>query len=136
MPAHCKYCICIVIERVHISHLLIFAFFYFFSCKELTRAKKQLTIHTLPNVLTIQLKRWVDGCGLQAELSLHYRLVHFRFEFNTLFGGKINKIVQYPEYLNMRPFMSDKEVRLLYMYIQYYCIMTTGSTLQSNGDFM
>ena len=44
--------------------------------------------------------------------------VHFRFEFNTLFGGKINKIVQYPEYLNMRPFVSDKEVRLLHMYIQ------------------
>ena len=35
-----------------------------------------------------------------------------------MFGGKINKIVQYPENLNMRPFMSDKEVRLLYMYIQ------------------
>lgn len=57
-------------------------------CKELTRAKKQLTVHVLPKVLTIQLKR---------------------FEFNTLFGGKINKTVQYQEYLDMRPFMSDKE---------------------------
>ncbi|XP_019853089.1 PREDICTED: ubiquitin carboxyl-terminal hydrolase 36-like [Amphimedon queenslandica] len=57
-------------------------------CKELTRAKKQLTVHVLPKVLTIQLKR---------------------FEFNTMFGGKINKTVQYPEHLDMRPFMSDKE---------------------------
>lgn len=54
-------------------------------CKKMTRAQKRFTVHRLPNVLTIQLKR---------------------FEYNGLFGGKINKQVNYTDHLNMRPFMS------------------------------
>jgi ubiquitin carboxyl-terminal hydrolase 36/42 len=57
-------------------------------CKKMTRATKHLTIETLPNVLTIQLKR---------------------FEYNSIFGGKISKVVTYPSALNMRPYMSETQ---------------------------
>ena len=34
----------------------------------------------------------------------------FRVEYNGMFGGKINKQVQYPEFINMRPYMSVPKV--------------------------
>ena len=33
-----------------------------------------------------------------------------RFDYNSMFGGKINKPVSYVEYLNMRPYMSEPKV--------------------------
>lgn len=57
-------------------------------CKKMTRAQKKFTIHRLPKVLTIQLKR---------------------FDYNSTFGGKINKPVAYVEYLNMRRYMSQPQ---------------------------
>ena len=33
-----------------------------------------------------------------------------RFNYNSLFGGKVNKQVAYVEHLNMRPFMSEPQV--------------------------
>ena len=55
----------------------------------MTKAQKRFTIQRLPRVLTMQLKR---------------------FDFNAMFGGKINKTVAYPEHIDMRPFMSSTQV--------------------------
>ena len=35
----------------------------------------------------------------------------FRFDYNSMFGGKVNKQVAFSDHLDMRPFMSDKEVK-------------------------
>ncbi|XP_062330990.1 ubiquitin carboxyl-terminal hydrolase 42 isoform X2 [Osmerus eperlanus] len=53
-------------------------------CKKMVPASKRFTIHRSSNVLTISLKRFAN--------------------FN---GGKIAKDVRYPEYLDLRPFMSQ-----------------------------
>lgn len=52
-------------------------------CKCYVKAKKQLTVHEAPNILTIALKRFQSG----------------KF-------GKLNKRVIFPEVLNMKPYMS------------------------------
>nr|KYP70089.1 Ubiquitin carboxyl-terminal hydrolase 16 [Cajanus cajan] len=52
-------------------------------CKSYERAKKKLTVSEAPNVLTVALKRFQSG----------------KF-------GKLNKPVQFPEILNLAPFMS------------------------------
>ncbi|KAJ4965532.1 hypothetical protein NE237_017381 [Protea cynaroides] len=54
-------------------------------CKSYEKAKKKLTIMEAPNVLTIVLKRFQSG----------------KF-------GKLNKLVKFPEMLNLAPYMSDK----------------------------
>ena len=56
-------------------------------CKKKVPARKQFTVYRAPRVATFQLKR---------------------FDFSRMFGGKINKPVQYPETLNLRPYMSTK----------------------------
>ncbi|KAL0908636.1 hypothetical protein M5K25_023140 [Dendrobium thyrsiflorum] len=55
-------------------------------CKSYEQAKKQLTILEAPNVLTIALKRYQSG----------------KF-------GKLNKMVRFPEYLNLAPYMRGSE---------------------------
>uniref|UniRef100_A0A3P8TJP6 Ubiquitin carboxyl-terminal hydrolase n=1 Tax=Amphiprion percula TaxID=161767 RepID=A0A3P8TJP6_AMPPE len=55
-------------------------------CKEMVTASKRFTIHRSSNVLTLSLKRFAN--------------------FN---GGKITKDVKYPEYLDLRPFMSQSQ---------------------------
>lgn len=52
-------------------------------CKCYVKARKQLTVHEAPNILTIALKRFQSG----------------KF-------GKLNKRVIFPEVLNMKPYMS------------------------------
>lgn len=52
-------------------------------CKCYVKAKKQLTVHEAPNILTIALKRFQSG----------------KF-------GKLNKRVIFPDVLNMKPYMS------------------------------
>ncbi|KAL2340024.1 hypothetical protein Fmac_007964 [Flemingia macrophylla] len=52
-------------------------------CKSYERAKKKLTVSEAPNVLTVALKRFQSG----------------KF-------GKLNKPIQFPEILNLAPFMS------------------------------
>lgn len=54
-------------------------------CKKKGQATKRFSVHQPPNVATIQLKR---------------------FEFNR-FSGKITKHIQFPENLDLRPYMSD-----------------------------
>ncbi|XP_012705388.2 LOW QUALITY PROTEIN: ubiquitin carboxyl-terminal hydrolase 42 [Fundulus heteroclitus] len=55
-------------------------------CKKMVTASKRFTIHRSPNVLTLSLKR-----------------------FANFTGGKITKDVKYPEYLDLRPFMSQSQ---------------------------
>ncbi|KAJ3607547.1 hypothetical protein NHX12_024598 [Muraenolepis orangiensis] len=55
-------------------------------CKKMVTASKRFTIHRNSNVLTISLKR-----------------------FANFSGGKIIKDVRYPEYLDLRPFMSQSQ---------------------------
>ncbi|XP_023136194.1 ubiquitin carboxyl-terminal hydrolase 42 isoform X1 [Amphiprion ocellaris] len=55
-------------------------------CKKMVTASKRFTIHRSSNVLTLSLKRFAN--------------------FN---GGKITKDVKYPEYLDLRPFMSQSQ---------------------------
>ncbi|XP_035525816.1 ubiquitin carboxyl-terminal hydrolase 42 [Morone saxatilis] len=55
-------------------------------CKKMVTASKRFTIHRSANVLTLSLKR-----------------------FANFSGGKITKDVKYPEYLDMRPFMSQSQ---------------------------
>ncbi|XP_008436360.1 ubiquitin carboxyl-terminal hydrolase 42 [Poecilia reticulata] len=55
-------------------------------CKKMVTASKRFTIHRSPNVLTLSLKR-----------------------FANFTGGKITKDVKYPEYLELRPFMSQSQ---------------------------
>jgi hypothetical protein len=58
------------------------------NCSKYVQAKKQFTVKVAPNVLTVQLKR---------------------FSYTGFFGGKITKPVSFPERLDLRPFMSDKQ---------------------------
>ncbi|KAK6935081.1 Zinc finger, MYND-type [Dillenia turbinata] len=62
-------------------------------CAAYVRARKQLSIHEAPNILTIVLKRFQEG----------------RY-------GKINKCITFPEMLDMIPFMTGKyDIPPLYM---------------------
>ncbi|XP_034414049.1 ubiquitin carboxyl-terminal hydrolase 42 isoform X1 [Cyclopterus lumpus] len=55
-------------------------------CKKMVTASKRFTIHRSSNVLTFSLKR-----------------------FANFSGGKITKDVKYPEFLDLRPFMSQSQ---------------------------
>ncbi|XP_061765066.1 ubiquitin carboxyl-terminal hydrolase 42 isoform X2 [Nerophis ophidion] len=55
-------------------------------CKKMVTASKRFTIHRNSNVLTLSLKR-----------------------FANFSGGKLTKDVKYPEYLDLRPFMSQSQ---------------------------
>ncbi|KAM4525037.1 ubiquitin carboxyl-terminal hydrolase 42 [Odontesthes bonariensis] len=55
-------------------------------CKKMVTATKRFTIHRSPNVLTLSLKR-----------------------FANFTGGKITKDVKYPEFLDLRPFLSQSQ---------------------------
>lgn len=57
-------------------------------CNVKVMAQKRFTVHRAPNVATFQFKR---------------------FDANRMFGGKITKHVSYPEHLELRPYMSDKQ---------------------------
>ncbi|XP_076459651.1 uncharacterized protein LOC143292880 [Babylonia areolata] len=56
-------------------------------CRQKTPARKKFSLHKIPNVLTIQLNR---------------------FGF-TRAAGKINKHIQFPDKLNIRPYMSHRQ---------------------------
>ncbi|XP_074703531.1 ubiquitin carboxyl-terminal hydrolase 36 isoform X4 [Strix aluco] len=60
-------------------------------CKQKVLACKRFTIHRASNVLTLSLKR-----------------------FSDFGGGKITKDVAYPEFLNIRPYMSEKGDPVMY----------------------
>ncbi|KPP65483.1 hypothetical protein Z043_116102 [Scleropages formosus] len=71
-------------------------------CKKMVPASKRFTIHRSSNVLTISLKRFAN--------------------YN---GGKIAKDVRYPEYLDIRPFMSQSHGEPLH-YLLYAVLVHSG----------
>ncbi|XP_074900225.1 ubiquitin carboxyl-terminal hydrolase 36 isoform X4 [Buteo buteo] len=96
-------------------------------CKKKVSASKRFTIHRASNVLTLSLKRFAD-----------------------FGGGKITKDVGYPEFLNVRPYMSqnkgDPVMYELYAVLvhsgyschagHYYCYVkaSNGQWYQMNDD--
>mmetsp|Transcript_7302 Transcript_7302/g.17847 ORF Transcript_7302/g.17847 Transcript_7302/m.17847 type:complete len:710 (-) Transcript_7302:295-2424(-) len=58
-------------------------------CKQKTRATKQLTVHTLPNVLMLHLKRFDV--------------------MSTVYGGKISKTIRYGDTLDLGPYLSSSK---------------------------
>lgn len=75
-------------------------------CKSYEKAKKKLSILEAPNVLTIALKRFQSG----------------KF-------GKLNKPIQFPEFLNLTPYMrggSDKAIYRLYGVVVHLDIMNAA----------
>ncbi|KAM6049952.1 ubiquitin carboxyl-terminal hydrolase 36 [Theristicus caerulescens] len=98
-------------------------------CKKKVTASKRFTIHRASNVLTLSLKRFAD-----------------------FGGGKITKDVGYPEYLNIRPYMSqnkgDPVMYGLYAVLvhsgyschagHYYCYVkaSNGQWYQMNDDLV
>eukprot|EP00117_Sycon_ciliatum_P024372 scpid68263/ scgid20466/ Ubiquitin carboxyl-terminal hydrolase 36; Deubiquitinating enzyme 36; Ubiquitin thioesterase 36; Ubiquitin-specific-processing protease 36 len=78
-------------------------------CKSKVNAKKMLSIHRAPNVLTIQLKR---------------------FDFFHKSGGKINKKISYSPTLNLRPYMSEKSGDAM-MYDLYAVLVHSGHSVHS-----
>uniref|UniRef100_A0A8C4VAU3 Ubiquitin carboxyl-terminal hydrolase n=1 Tax=Falco tinnunculus TaxID=100819 RepID=A0A8C4VAU3_FALTI len=71
-------------------------------CKKMVPASKRYTIHRSSNVLTISLKR-----------------------FANFTGGKINKEVKYPEYLDLRAYMSQSIGEPLF-YALYAVLVHSG----------
>lgn len=77
------------------------------NCSKYVQAKKQFTIKVAPNVLTVQLKR---------------------FSYTGFFGGKITKPVSFPETLDLRPFMSDKQADHATYHLYGVLVHAGGST--------
>ncbi|XP_054815494.1 ubiquitin carboxyl-terminal hydrolase 15 isoform X2 [Prosopis cineraria] len=76
-------------------------------CTAYVRARKKLSIHEAPNILTIVLKRFQEG----------------RY-------GKINKCITFPEMLDMIPFMTGKgDIPPLYM---LYAVVVHLDTLNAS----
>ncbi|XP_062998993.1 ubiquitin carboxyl-terminal hydrolase 42 isoform X2 [Elgaria multicarinata webbii] len=71
-------------------------------CKKMVPASKRFTIHRASNVLTLSLKR-----------------------FANFSGGKITKEVKYPEYLDIRPYMSQPNEEPI-IYALYAVLVHTG----------
>ncbi|ORX62482.1 cysteine proteinase, partial [Anaeromyces robustus] len=80
-------------------------------CKKLTNAQKQITIYQAPMVLTIQLKR-------------------FDFARSFYGGGKIGKVVNFDEVLNLGPYMS-KSHREIPIYRLYAVLVHYGGSCNS-----
>uniref|UniRef100_A0A8C9S8N9 Ubiquitin carboxyl-terminal hydrolase n=1 Tax=Scleropages formosus TaxID=113540 RepID=A0A8C9S8N9_SCLFO len=76
-------------------------------CNKMVPALKRFTIHRSSNVLTIFLNR-----------------------FANYYGDKITKDVRYPEYLDIRPFMSQCDGEPLH-YLLYAVLVHTGSNCYS-----
>ncbi|KAL6051711.1 Ubiquitin carboxyl-terminal hydrolase [Balamuthia mandrillaris] len=75
------------------------------SCNKRSRATKQFTIFEAPSVLTVQLKR---------------------FAFSGMFGGKINKYIQFPRRLCLKPFMSANQSDKNPIYTLYGVLVHSG----------
>lgn len=80
-------------------------------CKKMVPASKRFTIHRSSNVLTISLKR-----------------------FANFTGGKIAKDVKYPEYLDIRPYMSQPNGEPI-IYVLYAVLVHTGFNCHAGHYF-
>lgn len=82
-------------------------------CKRKSEATKQFSIHTPPNVLTIQLKR---------------------FEFNR-FYGKLTKHVNFPEDLNLQRFMSDSSTHSSGVSYKLFAVLVHQGNTCNSGHY-
>ena len=71
---------------------------------------KQFTVHRAPRVLTVHLKR---------------------FDYHRLMGGKVGRHIDFPTRLNLRPFMSVRQVgsRLSYLSSPIHCVSSLTLSL-------
>ncbi|OWF47819.1 ubiquitin carboxyl-terminal hydrolase 36-like [Mizuhopecten yessoensis] len=77
-------------------------------CKQKVPAHKRFSIHKAPNILTISLKR---------------------FDYNRLMG-KVSRHIQFPEKLNLRPYMSYRQGEKV-MYQLYAVLVHSGFSCNS-----
>ncbi|NWI51561.1 UBP42 hydrolase, partial [Calyptomena viridis] len=80
-------------------------------CKKNVAASKRFTVHCAPKVLTVCLKR-----------------------FDCFTGGKISKAVEYPEYLDLRPYMSQANGEPL-LYSLYAVLVHSGVSCHGGHYF-
>uniref|UniRef100_A0A8C3URS7 Ubiquitin carboxyl-terminal hydrolase n=1 Tax=Catharus ustulatus TaxID=91951 RepID=A0A8C3URS7_CATUS len=80
-------------------------------CKKNVAASKRFTVHCAPRVLTVCLKR-----------------------FDCFTGGKIRKVVEYPEYLDLGPYMSQAEGEALH-YSLYAVLVHSGASCHGGHYF-
>ncbi|NXR93915.1 UBP42 hydrolase, partial [Hypocryptadius cinnamomeus] len=80
-------------------------------CKKNVAASKRFTVHRAPKVLTVCLKR-----------------------FDCFTGGKISKVVEYPEYLDLRPYMSQADGEPL-QYSLYAVLVHSGVSCHGGHYF-
>uniref|UniRef100_A0A8C5TFA7 USP domain-containing protein n=1 Tax=Malurus cyaneus samueli TaxID=2593467 RepID=A0A8C5TFA7_9PASS len=80
-------------------------------CKKNVPASKRFTVHCAPKVLTVCLKR-----------------------FDCFTGGKISKVVEYPEYLDLRPYMSQADGEPLH-YSLYAVLVHSGVSCHGGHYF-
>ncbi|XP_028913255.1 ubiquitin carboxyl-terminal hydrolase 42 isoform X2 [Ornithorhynchus anatinus] len=80
-------------------------------CKKMVPASKRFTVHRSSNVLTLSLKR-----------------------FANFSGGKIAKDVKYPEYLDIRPYMSQPNGEPI-IYVLYAVLVHTGFSCHAGHYF-
>ncbi|NXO70027.1 UBP42 hydrolase, partial [Phainopepla nitens] len=80
-------------------------------CEKDVAASKRFTVHCPPKILTVCLKR-----------------------FDCFTGGKIGKVVEYPEFLDLRPYMSQAEGEPL-LYSLYAVLVHRGLSCQGGHYF-
>ncbi|XP_064589817.1 ubiquitin carboxyl-terminal hydrolase 36-like isoform X2 [Zonotrichia leucophrys gambelii] len=80
-------------------------------CKKNVAASKRFTVHRAPKILTVCLKR-----------------------FDCFNGGKISKVVEYPEFLDLRPYMSQADGEPL-QYSLYAVLVHSGVSCQGGHYF-
>ncbi|KAM9591704.1 ubiquitin carboxyl-terminal hydrolase 17-like protein 6 [Morphnus guianensis] len=80
-------------------------------CDKMAAASKRFTVHCAPKVLTVCLKRF-EGCT----------------------GRKISKLVEYPEYLDLRPYMSQTAGEQL-LYTLYAVLVHRGDSCHAGHYF-
>ncbi|XP_029821850.1 ubiquitin carboxyl-terminal hydrolase 42-like [Manacus vitellinus] len=80
-------------------------------CEKNVAATKRFTVHCAPKVLTVCLKR-----------------------FDCFTAGKISKVVEYPEYLDLRPYMSQADGEPL-LYSLYAVLVHSGVSCHGGHYF-
>ncbi|KAF1601934.1 Ubiquitin carboxyl-terminal hydrolase 42, partial [Eudyptes chrysolophus] len=80
-------------------------------CDKMVAASKRFTIHRVPRVLTVCLKRFEDFTG-----------------------GKISKVVDYPEYLDLQPYTSQAAGEPL-LYALYAVLVHSGDSCRAGHYF-
>ncbi|XP_050770327.1 ubiquitin carboxyl-terminal hydrolase 42-like [Gymnogyps californianus] len=80
-------------------------------CDKMVAASKRFTIHHVPKVLTVCLKR-----------------------FEAFTGGKISKVVAYPEYLDLRPYLSQTAGEPL-LYALFAVLVHSGGSCHAGHYF-